>query len=491
MTLSAPRFDGDAADPARTTRRLPLCVDLDGTLVLSDTMIESVLLAVRRRPWTILLLAFWLAGGRAAFKRRLAARAAPDPALLPYNAPLLAYLRAEKQRGRILALYSASDQRIVDAIAAHLDLFDAAHGSDGRTNLSGRNKLAAMRAAYPDGFVYAGNDPRADRPVFAGSDGAVLAGRPGRLTRDLPAAVPVEAVFEVRPMGPRDWVRALRLHQWSKNTLVFAPLVLAGNEATPSDLAAALRGFAAFGLVASATYLINDLLDIEADRRHPSKRGRPFASGRLPVPAGLAAAAASVAVALVLTGTLPGLFAQALAGYVALSLAYSLGLKRVPPVDVVALAGLFTIRIFAGMSFGPQPVSFWFLTFAMFFFLGLANVKRYTELDMERRRGADRVVDRGYRVADMPMVAAAGQAAGVGAMLVFVIYLINEKFPGEIYGEPTFLWFIVPILLVWQQRVWLLTGRGEMRDDPIAFAVRDVPSLAMGVGVLLLVAAAW
>ncbi|MEQ8968608.1 MAG: UbiA family prenyltransferase [Azospirillaceae bacterium] len=491
MSLSAPEPAGAAAAPDRTTRHMALCVDLDGTLVLSDTMMESILLVLRRRPWAIVTLALWLLAGRASFKRRVAARATPDPALLPYNAPLLAYLRAEKARGRTVALYSASDQRVVDAIAAHLGLFDAAHGSDGRTNLSGRNKLAAMRADYPDGFVYAGNDPRADRPVFAGADGAVLAGRPERLSRGLPGAVPVEAVFEVRPMGVRDWIKALRLHQWSKNTLVFAPLVLAGHEITAGDAWAALRGFLAFGAIASATYLVNDLLDIEADRRHPTKRRRPFASGRLSVPVGLVAVAVPVALALALTATLPGLFAEALAGYVVLSLTYSLGLKRVPPVDVVALAGLFTIRILAGMSFGPQPVSFWFLTFAMFFFLGLANVKRYTELDMERRRGADRVADRGYRVADMPMVAAAGQAAGVGAMLVFVIYLINEKFPGEIYGQPTFLWFIVPILLVWQQRVWLLTGRGEMRDDPIAFAIRDVPSLAMGLGVLLLVAAAW
>ncbi len=299
------------------------------------------------------------------------------------------------------------------------------------------------------------------------------------------------------PSYPRSWLKALRPHQWAKNALVFAPLALAGAQATANDIKMALLGFIAMGLVSSVGYIVNDLLDVHADRLHPFKRHRPFASGALPVWVGIVTVPIGIAAAALITALLPPLFAKAIAVYFAGTLLYSFVFKRVPPFDLVALGSLFTVRVLAGMAFVSAPVSLWFLTFAMFMFIGLAAVKRYAEL--LRLQGETIVVagerparlDRGYDTSNIAFVMALGVGCGIAAVLIFILYLMLDRFPAGIYKNPTALWFMAPVILAWLMRIWLLASRGEMDEDPIAFALRDRQSWILGIGCALLIYFAW
>ncbi len=299
------------------------------------------------------------------------------------------------------------------------------------------------------------------------------------------------------PSYLRSWLKALRPHQWAKNALVFAPLALAGAQATAHDIKLALLGFLALGMVSSVGYIVNDLLDVHADRLHPIKRHRPFASGALPLWVGIVTVPVGIAGAALITVLLPPLFAKAIAVYFAGTLLYSFILKRMPPFDLVALGGLFTVRVLAGMAFVPGPISLWFLTFAMFMFTGLAAVKRYAEL--RRLNGETGVgagekparLDRGYDTSDITFVMALGVGCAIAAVLIFILYLMLDRFPAGIYKNPTTLWFMAPVILAWLMRVWLLASRGEMDEDPIAFALRDRQSWVLGLGCALLVYLAW
>lgn len=306
----------------------------------------------------------------------------------------------------------------------------------------------------------------------------------------------------VRATLARSWLKELRPHQWAKNALIFAPLALAGIQATRFDVGAAVLGFLALGLASSVGYIVNDLCDLKADRMHPVKRNRPFASGTLPVWAGVAAVPigilAAAAIASIAAGDArqPKLFIIGLCAYFAGTLLYSFALKRMPPFDLVALGGLFTIRVLAGMAFVPPPVSLWFLTFAMFMFIGLAAVKRYAELrrlfnEMPDRTGAPGRLDRGYDTNNLAFVMALGVGCGIAAVLIFIMYLILDRFPARIYGNPISLWFMAPVILAWLMRVWLLASRGEMDEDPIAFALHDTQSWVLGGACAVLIYFAW
>jgi 4-hydroxybenzoate polyprenyltransferase len=293
-----------------------------------------------------------------------------------------------------------------------------------------------------------------------------------------------------RPSLARAWIKALRPHQWAKNALVFAPLALAGVEATLADIQRALLGFVALSLVSSLGYVVNDLLDVRADREHPVKRNRPFASGVLPAWLGIATAPLLLAVAVAIAAYLPPLFGRALAIYLAGTLLYSFVFKRVPPFDLVLIGGLFTVRVLAGMAFVPPPISLWFLTFAMFMFIGLAAVKRYAELLRASKEGITKL-DRGYDTANIPFVMALGVGCGIAAVMIFIMYLMLDRFPARIYVNPVALWFMAPVFLTWLMRIWLLASRGEMDEDPIAFALRDVQSWALGAASAVLIYLAW
>lgn len=459
----------------------PLVVDIDGTLLRTDMLYESVAALLRRNPLMALMLPIWLLlGGKAGLKRRLAERVKLDVGALPANEPLVEWLRAQKAAGRTLALFSASDQRLVDMVAARFGLFDQALGSDGVTNRAGVGKLAAIRDAFGDAATYAG-DSRADLAVWPGCRGAVLAGpKTEKLRAALPPGVTVEAVFPTPKPSLKTWFKALRLHQWAKNGLIFVAPLLAGVIAHPSALASAALAFVVFGLLASATYLLNDLLDLPEDRRHRTKRRRPLAAGDLPLAQGLAAGPLLLLAAAAGASLLPGAFALTALLYLAVTLAYSLRVKREPILDILVLAGLFSVRIMAGVAAVGTALTPWLLTFSMFFFLSLASIKRFTECKAMAAEGKTTVAGRGYRAEDAPWLMSMGAASGFCSTLVFFIYLVDDSSPMRHYANPQWLWVICVILGYWLGRVWLLAGRGEMNDDPVLFAVKDKTSWLLG-----------
>ncbi len=464
---------------------VPLCVDLDGTLIRSDVSVESILALLRRNPLYLLAVLIWLLRGRAFMKREVARRVHVDVALLPYDARVLEWLRGEAAvRRRVLC--TASDQLLAEQVAAHAGCFDEVLASDGVRNLGGRGKAAALCERFREGgFDYAGN-ARVDLNVWRLSRQAVVVNASAALVRRVRAVAEVARVFPRENAGWRTWLAALRPHQWLKNALVLVPLLTAHQVFVPQASARALLAFAAFCLCASAAYLCNDLLDLEADRRHPRKRLRPFAAGRLALPAGMLMAGGLLVAAFALAISLSTRFALALAVYAAVTSAYSLLLKRIAILDVVTLAALYTLRIIAGAVAIAVPVSFWLLAFSMFLFLSLAMVKRYTEIAQVAASGAEGVSGRGYAASDLGLIQSLGTASGYLAVLVFALY-IDSTASEALYTQHHFLWILAPLLLYWIGRVWLLARRGQMHDDPVVFAMTDRVSLAVLVIFVLVV----
>jgi len=270
-------------------------------------------------------------------------------------------------------------------------------------------------------------------------------------------------------------IRAVRLHQWVKNLLIFVPLVLSHRFTDTAALLQAGLGFFAFGLCASAMYLINDLVDLEADRQHPDKRRRPFAAGELSVRFGLLLAPLLLLAGFGLAGMLSLDFLGLLLGYVVLTLLYTAVFKTLAVLDVIVLAGLYTLRIVAGAFAIQSPVTYWLLAFSLFLFFSLALVKRYSELFNLEGRQETRAQRRGYHAGDLPLVSNMGLTSAYLSVLIFALYL-NEPDIQARYANPVWLWIVTPALLYWLSRIWLLASRGRLHEDPVLFAVRDTTS---------------
>lgn len=495
------KIDAAAVISGQTGTSVAVCVDLDGTLVKSDTLVDSVLVLARQHPLQLLRVPGWIAQGKAAFKRHVTSAVELDVEHLPYNRPLLEWLRRQHGAGSRLYLATASDGVLAERVANYVGIFDGVLASDGKTNLSGETKLAAFRDRFGDDFCYIGN--AAPDAVLLASCRTPMVANPLSTLRSAmrkTGTVPVEC-FEDRTPTPTSWLRAIRLHQWAKNTLIFVPLLLA-HAWKLGAIAAALIAFLSFCMCASATYIVNDLLDIEADRRHPSKRRRPFAAGDLSAIAGLGAvvvllaASFSLAAALShLVADLPGgmlvqppyRFLLWLAVYTITTLSYSLYLKRQLLLDVFVLSGLYTLRILAGSAATAIDVTAWLAGFSVFFFLSLAFVKRFSELEGLRERGREISNGRGYLIGDLEQLRALGTGAAFAAVVVMTLY-INDPKNKVLYHHTGRLWLVVPVLLLWLSQVWMLASRGEMHDDPVVYALTDRRSLLLGV---LMAAVIW
>jgi len=475
-------------DPSTLQRDLPLCVDLDGTLIRSDLLVESALGLLRRNPLYLLHFAGWLLRGKAHLKREIAHRTSIDVATLPYEPRVVDWLRNETG-GRLRVLCTASDHKFAEAVAAHVGGFDEVLASDGVRNLSGRNKADTLGERFGErGFDYAGNEAR-DLHVWKLARRAIVVNAPHGLAERAGRVSEVERVFERSAKPWRAWLRALRLHQWLKNLLVFLPLLTAHLMLAPAAVLHSTSAFFAFCLCSSGVYLLNDLLDLDADRQHPRKRLRPFAAGTLSLGAGLVVAPLLTLAAFALALAISKLFALALAAYYALTLAYSFALKRIAMLDTIVLAGLYTIRIIAGTLALRIGVSFWLLAFSMFLFLSLAMIKRYTELRGLLRNGDSRSAGRGYSVDDLPLVQSLGGASGYLAVLVLALY-INSTASELLYRHPAVLWLLCPLLLYWISRAWLIAHRGDMHDDPVVFAVSDRTSrLVLALAIIIVIGA--
>jgi len=479
--------------PARSSLEAPLCVDLDGALLASDLLWESLAVMVRKRPASIGRMPMWLLRGKAYFKSRVAEHALPDVTLLPYREDVLAYLKRELGEGRRIVLTTGADRRGAEKIAEHLQLFSSIIASDGQSNVTGSRKVAAIRRHTEGGeFDYIG-DSRVDRPVWRAARRAMLVEPSRRLLRKAEREASVEHVFPKRHGTLKSALSALRVHQWVKNVLLFVPLVLAHRIGDLDLLVRVGWAFVAFSLCASAVYVANDFLDLEHDRRHPVKRHRPFAAGKLPI-----ASAAVLAPALLLVGvalaslTQPALFVALLALYVVVSNGYSLFLKRIVIVDVMILAGLYTLRVISGGASAGVTLSPWLLAFSLFLFFSLAFAKRYSELELGQGGGEKTPGGRGYRADDLPIIRAIGPASGVTSVLILALY-INGEAVATLYRNPAALWPAAPLALFWITRIWFLAHRGVLTDDPIVFTLKDPVSYIVGgaIGLLLVVGTVW
>ena len=452
-----------------SSRDVPLCVDLDGTLLKSDVLLESFVAALRHAPWILFVAPFWLLRGRAHLKRQLALRGAFDVATLPYDETFLARLRQDRAGGRRIWLATAADATVAERIAAYLGCFDGTIASDGLHNLKREAKARALVERFGEkGFDYAGED-RHDVPVWKHAREAVV--------------VPRE------PAKPWRWLRALRAYQWAKNLLLFVP-VATSHHLDAGTLRDATLAFVAFCLVASAGYLVNDLLDLASDRSHATKRHRALAAGEVPITAALALIPLLLALAAAVCGALSSEFSRLLAAYLVASLAYSGWLKRIVLVDVFVLAGLYALRIIAGAAAIAVPLSPWLLGFSMFAFLSIALAKRYVEVDRAKVREAEAISGRGYRPGDAALLGMFGIGCACLAALVLALYITSPQVT-TLYRHPGVLWFAVPLVLYWLARMWLLAHRRLLNEDPLIFAVRDAVSVAtiLLVGAVMFVAA--
>lgn len=465
-------------DTPQGTTTLPICVDLDGTLLRSDLLLESALALLAQRPWMLFVLPWWLLRGKAHLKRQVASRVSLDPAALPYDPRVLDWLRANPQRHRVLC--TASDEGLARPVAAHLGCFEEVMASDGHRNLSGAGKARALVERFGErGFDYAGNGA-VDLAVWSHARRAVVVNAGDALARSAARRCEVEQHWPAKGGGLKTWLRALRLHQWLKNLLVFIPLLASHRFFQPEALLASATGFVAFGLCASGVYLLNDLLDLPSDRRHPRKRLRPFASGALPLLHGALLAPLLALAGLGLAWWAEPRFALVLAAYYAITLGYSLQFKRVVMLDVILLAALYTVRIIGGTVVIGAALSFWLLAFSMFIFLSLALLKRYTELATMLAEGRSDAAGRGYTVDDLPLLQSLGAASGYLAVLVLALY-INSPESITLYARAQVLWLLCPLMLYWVSRTWVIAHRGEMHDDPVVFAATDRVSQVVGL----------
>ncbi|WP_436968140.1 UbiA family prenyltransferase [Burkholderia gladioli] len=469
-------------------RKLPLVVDLDGTLTTTDTLMESVIRAIKRKPGTLLRMPLWLAGGRASFKAKVAEHADFQADALPYRESLIAYLAHERESGRKIVLATAAHRSIAERVSRHLGLFDLVISTCGETNLKGETKLAGIREQVGSDFIYAG-DSKADLPVWAGAHGAILAGVTPGVAANVRGRIPIEQEFRNAGADISTWCKALRVHQWLKNLLLFVPLLTAFAFFDTDRIATVALAFLSMSLGASATYIGNDLWDLDSDRRHPRKRNRPFASGALSIAEGLGCATLLLVLAFALAFAVSRAFAGMFVLYLLITTAYSWRFKSIVLLDVLVLSLLYTYRIVAGAVAAQITVSRWLLAFSVFAFLSLALVKRCSELVLLRQSDRRASAGRDYRVSDLEVLWPFGIGASLAAVVVFGLF-INAPETAARYAVPHLLWFVQIGLIYLFGRLWITTVRGAMHDDPIVHILENRGSFGTLCAMVAMVLAA-
>lgn len=453
----------------RNKEQYPLFVDLDGTLIYTDLLFEVCIKFLKQNPFCIFLLISWLIKGKANLKQKLAERVDINAATLPYNQGFLGFLKEQHEQGRKLYLATASHQIYADAIAEYLGIFDGVLATSATFNMKGENKLKHCLEVSPN-FAYAGNETF-DFCIFAKADESFLVNPTAGALR-LSKKHPVTRVFETNVNKPKIILKAMRVHQWLKNMLIFVPVFVSSLYLEPAVWGDAIVGFLLFSLLASATYLLNDLLDIEADRSHPRKCLRPIPSGMLSIKHAVLLAMGLFLVTLVGALLFTNLaFQLSILAYLVLTLLYTFVLKAYVIADVISLASLFTIRIIAGAMVIGVILSFWLLAFSMFTFFSLALVKRCAELKLLSKVNKDKATGRDYQVDDYYLMQSFGVTSAFISLLLMAFY-VQVSMAGEDYSTPVLLWATLPAFAYWFLRMWLKTNRGEMHDDPIVFSMK-------------------
>ena len=473
-SIAAPVIAPDSL--ARQSSIIPLVVDLDGTLIATDSLFEAALALLKKQPACFLLFFVWALRGKAFLKAEIAQRLQLSVENLPYRLEVLAFLNLEREAGRKLVLATASHQSTADAVAKHLGLFDQVIASNESINLKGPRKRDELIKLFGvRGFDYMG-DSHDDIPVWEASRFALVVGRAPSAIR---ASAKLEKVFDYPRPTSRTWIKAIRVQQWVKNVLLFIPTFAAHN-LEPRVLTNVLMAFFAFSFIASAAYVVNDLFDMPVDRKHPKKRYRPFASGQLSIRQGFVLEALLMTAGFGLAATVGWALVTCLIVYLGLTFAYSSFLKNKPILDVVVLALFYTLRVFTGGIVSGEYISPWLFQFSIFWFLSLAFVKRYSELYRLQEKHVQSTPGRGYRLDDLHIISQAGVGSGLLAALVLALYVNGQEIQ-RLYPSPQMLWGISPIFLYWITRVWLIAHRGNMNEDPIIYAFHDKVSYIVGL----------
>jgi len=475
---------GQKIDPRTDLATAALVVDLDGTLIRGDSLWESLAALARVDVLSALLACFALLRGRAAFKAAVAKRASISLSDVKLNEALLAFVKAEARK-RPVILATAANERVAGRLAAEIGVFSDVIASDGVNNLKGARKLAAIRTWLAKNnlarFDYVG-DSSADRTIWREAGRVYVVAPDAKAAARIAGDISVDRRFDAPKAGPRVFLRAMRPHQWTKNTLILLPLILSHQFFDPGKVASAAIAFAAFSLCASATYLWNDILDIRADRAHPRKHKRPFAAGLISIPQGLAFSFFLIAASFALAAaTLSPIVVGLLAGYIVITLTYSLYFKEKLLVDAMTLGLLYSYRIVIGGAATGILLSDWLIAFSTFFFFGLALAKRYTEIAAKGpAAGLEKIAGRGYYAADREVIGALGVASSFLSILIMALYIRAPEIV-ELYTRPQLLWAVCVMLMYWLSRIWVLAHRGQMPDDPIVFALKDKNSMLAGL----------
>lgn len=451
-----------------------LYVDLDGTLVSTDTLWESALLHWKKSIVAPLFWIIWLSRGKSHLKQCLAEIVLPDASVLPYNTDVLNLIQTHKQNGGTVILATAANEKIAHAVAQHCGVFDKVLASSQTHNLSRHNKANELIGDSGGLFDYIGNS-KDDFPIWEKTGRVLLVGT-AAMKNSLPKNTSLHLHIEKKENKIRSLIKALRVYQWVKNLLLFLPLILAHKFADTGLLVTGIMAFICYSLCASSVYILNDLLDIESDRHHIRKRKRPFASGELPIPLGIILIPLLLGTSFFLaTSFLPLGFTLALLCYLTVTMLYSFGLKKIPVLDVIILAGLYTFRVLSGGIAMSIAISPWLLMLSIFLFLSLAFVKRYAELVVLESSEKQKAKGRGYHIGDKSILGMIGVSSGMLSVLVFVQYLRSSEVV-QLYYNTHLLWLVPPLFLYWIAHVWFIANRGEMHDDPILFASKDIVS---------------
>lgn len=452
---------------------VPLYVDVDGTLLKTDLLYESFLVSVKRNPLIIFYSFFWLLQGIQVLKGELASRADLNLKIMPKNLEFWQFLEQQRNVGRKIVLATASHEKYAKKLLNLYPMFDGYICSTDKQNLKGSVKLEEIlkRSGV---FAYAGND-NVDFIIFERASESYLV-NPSNKAKVLSKDFNFKAIYDETTTSFKDWVKQLRVYQWVKNLLVFVPLVVSGSFLNLNQINDSIAAFIAFSLLASATYILNDLFDLESDRLHKRKKERPLAAGKISILKAVTVGSALLSLAIFIAINISASYLFVLFGYLLLTLAYSFVIKQYVGMDTVCLAMLYTVRIFAGAVAIDVEVSFWLLAFSIFTFLSLALVKRCSEIRMMETDGKERASGRDYTIIDFSVLQSFGCSSAMLSVLMLCFYINNNVLVDQ-YHQPTILWLLVPVLSYWLMRMWIKTNRTEMHDDPIVFALKDRGSL--------------
>ena len=464
----------------------PLCVDLDGTIIATDSLAESLLVIMKINPLMLFLLPFWVLMGKYYLKSKIEKYSKITPEKLPYRAKVLEYINLEKAKGRKILLVTASMPTIADKISDYLGIFDEVMASKDNINLRAENKAKELVRRFGEkGFDYIG-DSKADLPVWKSANKAILVNPKKSVLRKARKFGNVGTVFQSHDSKFLAILKEIRVYQWVKNILLFLPMILAHQVFDLEIIKNTSISFIAFSLMASFVYVLNDLLDVEADRIHPRKRNRPIAAGRISIFQAFFMIPILFFSSIGISAYFLNFeFSIALLIYVITNILYSFNLKKIMILDIIILASLYTLRLIAGALAGGILISPWLIEFSIFFFFSLAAVKRYSELLILKDTNQTSIKRRGYLVGDIDVVRNFGIISGYLSVMIIAFYVHGQEVV-KLYHHPEFLWMISPVLLYWISRVWLIAHRGKMNDDPIVFTGKDPVSWVIGFLVALI-----